>query len=132
MFTFRLGGMPVPLSDIIFVQLVCPMNFCANLVTAKSAFYHTFSKFGLLTEYLETLEKSKVVLMTFIQSKGNRIPKVDIFFKLTGYKCIFSKVKLNYSKILGNTQNFSVNIVFSRIYLQIHRFNLVQIAHYLW
>jgi hypothetical protein len=28
-------------------------------------FYHPFSKFGLLTEYFETQEKSKVALMTF-------------------------------------------------------------------
>jgi hypothetical protein len=32
-------------------------------------FYHLFSEFGLLTEYSETQEKSKVALMTFEVSK---------------------------------------------------------------
>ena len=57
------------------------------------------------------------------QSKQNRIPKVDNFFELTEYKLIFLKVKSNYLKILGNTQNFLVNIVFYHIYLQIHCLN---------
>ncbi len=66
------------------------------------------------------------------QSKRNWIPYVDNSFELTDYKQIFLKVKLNYSKILGNTWNFSVNIVFYRIYSQIHQLNLVQFVHFLW
>ncbi len=47
----------------------------------------------------------------YFLSKQNRNPKGDNFFKLTNYKRIFLKVRSNYSKILKNSQNFSVNIV---------------------
>jgi len=54
-------------------------------------------------------------------SKQNRNPKADNCFELTDYKQIFLKVR---SKFLENPQNFSVNIVFYHIYLQIW-FNLL-------
>ncbi len=38
-------------------------------VTANSAFYHSLSKFVLLTEYFKTREKLKVASMTFEVSK---------------------------------------------------------------
>ncbi len=66
------------------------------------------------------------------QSKQNQNPKADNFFELTDYKQIFLKVRSNYSKILGNNQNFLVNIIFYHIYLQIHHLNLVQFVYYLW
>jgi hypothetical protein len=66
------------------------------------------------------------------QSKQNWNPKADNFFELTDYKQIFLKVRSNYSKILRNYINISVNIVFYHIYLQIHPKNLVQMIHYLW
>jgi hypothetical protein len=92
-------------------------------------FYHSFSKFGLLTEYFETREKSKVALMTFKVS-GTETQKQITFFKLTYYKQIFLKERLNYLKILGNNQKFLVNIIFYRIYLQMHYLNLAQFVYY--
>ncbi len=92
-------------------------------------FYLLVLEFGLLTEYFETREKLKVALMTFEVSE-TEYRNVDNFFELTNYKWIFLKVKSNYSKILRNTQNFSVNIVFYSIYSQKHRLNLVQFVHF--
>ena len=66
------------------------------------------------------------------QSKQNRKTKADNFFKLTDYKLTFLKVRSKYSKFLENYQNFSVNIVFYRIYSQINWLNLVQFVHFLW
>jgi hypothetical protein len=84
-----------------------------------------------VTEYFKPREKLKIALMTFKVSETEyRI--VDNFFELTDYKRIFLKVRFNYSKILGNTLNFSANIIFYCIYLQIHCLNLVQFVHYLW
>ena len=50
------------------------------------------------------------------QSKQNRIQKVDNFFKLTDYKHIFLKVRLNYSKILGNCLVFLQLFTFLNYY----------------
>jgi hypothetical protein len=59
-------------------------------------------------------------------------PKADNFFELTGHKWIFLKVRSNYSKFIEIYQNFSVNIIFYHIYLQMHGLYLVQFVHYLW
>ncbi len=97
----------------------------------NSAFLPFVFQIQFTDKILQNLRKIEGSFDDF-QSKQKQILKVDNFFELTDYKQIFLKVRSNYSKILGNTQNFSVNIVFYHIFLQIHHSNLVQFVHYLW
>jgi len=84
-------------------------------VTTNSAFLPFIMGICFLAKYFETREKLKVALMTW--SKQTQNLKADNFFELTDYKQIFK-----------NSQNFSANIVFYRIYSQIHHLNLVSIC----
>ncbi len=94
---------------------------CFNWVTANSAFLPFVFQIRFTDRILRNPRNIKGSFDDF-QSKRNRKPKVDNFFKLTDYKRIFLKVRSNYSKILRNTQNFSVNIVFFRIFFANTRF----------
>jgi hypothetical protein len=98
---------------------------------ANSAFLPFIFRIRFTDRILQNPRKIEGSFDDFL-SKQNRIPKVDNFFELTDYKQIFLKVRSNYSKILGNTRNFSVNIVFNHIYLQLHCLHFVQYVHYLW
>jgi len=79
---------------------------------------------------LRNLRKIKGSFDDF-RRKQNQIPKAEFFFELTDYKRILLKVRSNYSKFIEIYQNFSVNIIFYHIYLQMHGLYLVQFVHYL-
>ncbi len=91
---------------------------------ANSSFLPFIIQIRSTDRILQNLRKIEGSFDDF-QSKRYRNPKADNFFELTGYQRIFLKVRSNYSKFLKNYQNFSVNIVFYHMYLQIHCLNLV-------